>query len=87
MLKLTIFFPSSNLAFIRVLALLIITSTVQKSLDTGCEVYMIEADFSAAFDHVNHETLILKLRQMGIHETFLNIIIEFFMGRKQVGGG
>ena len=33
-------------------AFLTITSGVQKSLDTGCEVHMIGLDFSAAFDHV-----------------------------------
>ena len=55
---------------------------MQKYLDTGCEVHMIELDFGASFDHVNHEALIFKLRQMGIGGTFF-IIIEFLMGRKQ----
>ena len=56
---------------------------VQKSLNTGCEVFMIVLDFSLAFDHVHHEALILKLRQMGIGGTFLNIIVEFLTGRRQ----
>ena len=62
---------------------LTITSALQKSLDIGCEVPMIGLVFSSAFDCVNHETLIFKLRQMGIGETFLNIIVEFLTGRKQ----
>ena len=38
-------------------------------------------DFSTAFDHVNQEALIFKLRQMGMGGTFLNILIEFLTGR------
>ena len=64
-------------------ALLTISSTVQKSLDSGHEVRLIGLDFSAAFDRVNHEALIFKLKQMGVGGAFLNIIIEFLTGRKQ----
>ena len=39
-------------------ALLTITSVVQKSLDTGCEVLMICLDFSPTFDCVSREALI-----------------------------
>ena len=51
-------------------------------MDTGHEVCMIGLDFSTAFDHVNHEALIFKLRRMGIGGTFLNILVEFLTGRK-----
>ena len=44
---------------------------------------MIGLDFTAAFDRVNHEAFIFKLRRMGISETFLNIVIESLTGRKQ----
>ena len=41
-------------------ALLTITTAVQNSLDTGCEVCMIGLDFSLAFDSVNLEALIFR---------------------------
>ena len=44
---------------------------------------MIGLDYSSAFDNVNHEALIFKLRQIGTGETILNIIVEFWTGRKQ----
>ena len=44
---------------------------------------MIGHDFSSAFDCVNHEALIFKLRQMGIGGAFLNIIVEFLTGGKR----
>ena len=56
---------------------------MQKSLDAGCEVHMIGLVFNSGFDHVNHEVLIFKLRQMGIDVTFLNIIIECLTRIKQ----
>ena len=34
-------------------------------------------DFSAAFDHVNHEALIFKLRQLSLGGAFLSNLIEF----------
>ena len=64
-------------------ALLTISSDVQKSLDSGHEVRLIGLDFSAAFDRVNHEALIFKLKQLGVGGAFLNIIIEFLANRKQ----
>ena len=64
-------------------ALLTITNVVQKALDSGCEVRMVGLDFSAAFDHVNHEALIFKLRQLGLGGAFLSILIEFLTDRVQ----
>ena len=57
--------------------LLTITSAVQKSLDAGCEIHTISLDFCSAFNCVNHEALVFKLRQMGIGGIFLNKRIEF----------
>ena len=58
-------------------ALLTITNVVQKALDSDCEVRMVGLDFSAAFDHVNHEALLFKLRQLGLGGAFSSILIEF----------
>ena len=72
-------FPSLQFGFHKGLgtcdAHLTITSAVPKSLDTGCEVYMIGLqDFSVASDHVYHWALLFK--------AFLNIIMELLTGRK-----
>ena len=56
---------------------------MQRPLDTGHEVCMIFLDFSSTFDHVNHEALIFKLRQMAIGGTFLKIIVEFLTGENR----
>ena len=44
---------------------------------------MVGLDFSAAFDRVNHNALIYKLRQLSIGGPFLNILMDFLTGRKQ----
>ena len=64
-------------------ALLTISHTVQKALDSGSEVRMVGLDFSAAFDRVNHAALIFKLKQFGVGGSFLNILIEFLTNRRQ----
>ena len=80
-------FPSLQFSFRKGLgtcdALLTITNVVQKALDSGCEVRMVGLDFSAAFDCVNHEALIFKLRQLGLGGAFLSILIEFLTDRVQ----
>ena len=64
-------------------ALLTISHTVQRALDSGGEVRMVGLDFSAAFDRVNHEALIFKLKHLGIGGPFLNILTEFLTDRRQ----
>ena len=80
-------FPSLQFGFRKGLgtcdALLTITHTVQKALDSCSEVRMVGLDFSAAFDRVNHEALIFKLKQFGVGGSFLSILTEFSMNRTQ----
>ena len=63
-------------------ALLTISSAVQKSLDSGHEVRLIGLDFSAALDHVNHEAIVFKLRQIGVRGAFIHLIVELIDSRK-----
>ena len=67
-------FPNLQLGFRKGLgtcdALLTITNFIHKALDSGCEVRMVGLDFSAAFDRVNHEALVFKLRQLGVGGPF-----------------
>ena len=46
------------------------TNFVYKVLDNGCEAYMVSLDFSATFDHIDHN-LIFKLRELGTGGPFL----------------
>ena len=63
-------------------ALLIITHFVQRVLDCFCVVCIVGLDFSAAFDRLNHESLIFELRLV-VGGPFLSIRIEFLSSRLQ----
>ena len=47
------------------------------------DVHTLYIDFRKAFDMVNHQLLILKLRSYGIHKMYLNIFKDFLSNRKQ----
>ena len=46
--------------------LITISHHLQKSLDTGMESYILQLDFSAAFDRVSHSGLLFKLKSIGV---------------------
>ena len=64
-------------------ALLSISNEIQTALDRGGECRLIQLDFSAAFDRVNHRALIHQLQCLGIGGSFLNICREFLSDRWQ----
>ena len=80
-------FPNQQFGFRKGLgacdAVLTISDRVQEALDSGFEARMVGLDFSAAFDRVNHNALIYKLRQLSIGGPFLNILMDFLTDRKQ----
>ena len=47
-------------------ALLTISHHLQKSLNTLMESYIVQLDFSAAFDRVSHIALLFKLKSIGV---------------------
>ena len=52
--------------------------------DSGGEtVRVFLLDFSKAFDRINHQILIKKMRLLGIDDSILNWVIDFLMQRKQ----
>ena len=55
----------------------------QLALDSGAEMRTVQIDFSAAFDRVNHEALIYKLRDVGVSGSVLSIIRGFLSDRVQ----
>ena len=64
-------------------ALLDLTSHMQEDLDNGFETRIVQIDFSAAFDLVNHKALIFKLQNLGVGGWVLGLLIDFLSDRKQ----
>ena len=64
-------------------ALLKIVHDLQDALDGGSEARLAQLDFSAAFDRVNHEAMLFKLRTSGVGGPMLSIIEQFLSNRTQ----
>ena len=63
--------------------LLTISHYLQKSLGTGMESYIVQLDFSAAFDRVSHSGLLFKLKSIGVGGSVLSICREFLFNHRQ----
>ena len=57
--------------------------TLQSGLENGQETRIVQIDFSAAFDKVNHLGILYKLCSMGIGGSVLSILTEFLSNRSQ----
>ena len=64
-------------------ALLDIVCAGQLELDRGGELALVQIDFSAAFDRVNHGGLVFKLREAGIGGLILKVFQNFLSSRTQ----
>ena len=56
---------------------------LQSALDHGHEAKIVQIDFSAAFDRVNHKGLLFKLKSVGIGGSVFSVIHQFLTDRKQ----
>ena len=65
-------------------ALLDIVCAGQWELDDGREFAFAQLYFSAAFDWVNHRSLLFKLRDVGIGGQILAILVDFLSERTQI---
>ena len=52
-------------------------------LDRGGELALVQIDFSAAFDKVNHGGLVFKLREAGVGVMILKVFQNFLSSRTQ----
>ena len=81
------YIPSSQFGFRKGLgtcdALLTLTYEIQLSLDRGQESRGVFLDFSSAFDLVNHQGLLYKLKLCKIGGNLLNIFNQFLFDRTQ----
>ena len=64
-------------------ALLCMSHTLQSALESGQEARMVQIDFSAAIDRVNHQGFLYKLCSVGIGGSVLSILTQFLSNRSQ----
>ena len=62
---------------------LLTISHLQESLDAGMESYVVQLDFSAAFNRVSHSCVLFKLKSIGVCGGVLPICTEFLSDRRQ----
>ena len=64
-------------------ALLCVSHTLQSVLESRQEARIVQIDFSAAFDMVNHQGILYKLCSVGIGGSVLSILTQFLSDRSQ----
>ena len=64
-------------------ALLCMSHTLQSALESGQEARIVQIDFSAAFDWVNHLGILYKLCSVGIGGSVLSILTQFLSNQSQ----
>ena len=57
--------------------------TLQSALEMGQEARIVQIDFSAAFDRVNHQGILFKLCAVGVGGSVLSILTQFISNRQQ----
>ena len=62
-------------------ALLCVSHTPQSALKSGQEAWIVQIDFSAAFDRVNHQGIVYKVSYEGIGGALLSILTQFLSNR------
>ena len=64
-------------------ALLCVSLTLQSARESGQEARIVQIDFSAAFDRVNHLGILCRLCSVGIEGSVLSILTQFLTNRSQ----
>lgn len=64
--------------------LLFLTDYIRKEVDEGKFCGMVMLDLQKAFDSVDHNILLMKLRALGFNEAALKCIGSYLTGRQQV---
>ena len=68
-------------------ALLCVSRTLQSALDSVQEDLIVQINFSAAFDRVNHLGILYKLCSVDIGGSVLSILTQFLSNRSASYGG
>ena len=64
-------------------ALLCVSHTLQSALESWQEARIVQIDFSAAFDRVNHLGILYRLCSVGNGGPVLSILTQFLSNRSQ----
>ena len=64
-------------------ALLCMPFTLQSALENGQEARIVQINFSAAFDRVNHQGILYKLCSVGIGGSVLSLLTQFLSNPSQ----
>ena len=64
-------------------AVLCVSLTLQSALESGQEARIMQIDFSAAFDRVNHLGILYELCSVSIGGSVLSILTQFLTNRSQ----
>ena len=62
-------------------ALLCMSHTLKSAVESGQEARILQIDFSAAFDSVNHRGIFYLLCYVGIGDSVLSILTQFLSNR------
>ena len=62
-------------------SLLCVSHTLQSALESEQKAWIVQIDFSAAFDRVNHLGVLYKLCSVGIGGSVLSILTQFLSNR------
>ena len=55
--------------------------TQKSALESGQEARIVQIDFSAAFDSVNHKGILYKLSSVGTGGSVLSVLTQFLSNR------
>ena len=64
-------------------ALLCVSHTLQSALESGQEARVVQIDFSAVFDRVNHLGILYKLCSVGVGGSVLSKLTQYPSSRSQ----
>ena len=62
-------------------ALLCVSHTLQSALESGQEARIVQINFSAAFDKVNHQGILYRLSSVGIVGSVLSVLMQFLFNQ------
>ena len=60
-----------------------VSHTLQSAMESGQEARVVQIDFSAAFDRVNHQGILYRLCSVVIGGSLLSILTQFLSNRSQ----
>lgn len=62
--------------------LALITNSIVNAMENGSQLDVVYTDFSKAFDKVDHNILLNKLKNFGVPQGFLNFLYSYLKNRK-----